>query len=88
MNQTDYQLNSLSNAVVCFIADVQKREVLLVQCIPTAKDNHLQSMETVSEIHLAAVVITGTEEADDSFPNLDTACSTVLTNSLFHCSEV
>ena len=70
------------------IAGVQIRKELAAQSILIATDNLLQSTGTVSEIHQAAAVTTGAVDADDNYPNFDTACSTVLTNSMRNCREV
>ena len=79
---------SSNNADVNFDADVQKREELLVQPIPDATRRKLQSMGFTPIIHSAAAISTGNEEAEENYPNFDSACSTVLTNSMLNCRQV
>ncbi len=86
--KTDTQFNSLSNAVVESIAGVQIRKALAAQSNPIATDNLPQSTGTDSEIHQAAAITTGTVDADDNQPKFDTACSSVLTNSMRNCRKV
>ena len=70
------------------MAGVQLRKELVAKSILIATDYLLQSTGTVSEIHQAAAVTTGTIDADDIYPNFDTACSSMLTNSMRNCREV
>ena len=84
----DNQSISSNNADVNFDADVQKREELLVQPIPDATRRNLQSMGFSPIIHSAAAISTGNEEAEENYPNFDSACSTVLTNSMLNCRQV
>ena len=62
--KSDIQFNFLSYAIVGSIAGVQIRKELAAQSILIATDNLLQSTGTVSEIHQAAAVTTGTVDAD------------------------
>ena len=39
-------------------------------------------------IHSAASISTGNKDAEDIYPNFDSACSTVLTNSMLNCRQV
>ena len=39
-------------------------------------------------IHSAASITTGNEDTEDIYPNCDSACSNVLTNSMLHCRQV
>ena len=84
----DNQSISSNNADVNFDADVQKREELSVQPIPDATRRNLQSMGFTPIIHSAAAISTGNEEAEENYPNFDSACSTVLTNSMLNCRQV
>jgi hypothetical protein len=88
MEQTDEQLFSWNDDDVDFNADVQKREELLVQPIPGAEDNHLQSMGKIPEIRSATTITIGTEEAEDNYLNFDSTCSNVLTSRMLNCREV
>ena len=67
-----------------FEVDVQKREELLVQPIPDATRRNLQSMDLNPIIHSAASITTGNEDAEDIYSNFDSACSTVLTDSMLN----
>ena len=84
----DNQSISSNNADVNFDADVQKREELSVQPIPDATRRNLQSMGFTPIIHSAAAISTGNEEAEENYPNFDSTCSTVLTNSMLNCRQV
>ena len=84
----DNQSISSNNADVNFDADVQKREELSVQPIPDATRRNLQSMGFSQIIHSAAAITTGNEEAEENYPNFDSACSTVLSNSMLNCRQV
>jgi hypothetical protein len=84
----DNQPISSNNADVNFDADVQKRGELLVQPIPDAARRNLQSMGLNPIIHSAASITTGNEDAEDIYPNFDSTCSTVLTNSMLNCRQV
>ena len=84
----DNQSISSNNADVNFDADVQKRAELSVQPIPDATRSNLQSMGFTPTIHSAAAISTGNEEAEENYPNFDSACSTVLTNSMLNCRQV
>ena len=84
----DTQYTYSNDADVNFDADVQKREELSVQPIPDATRRNLQSMGFTPIIHSAAAITTGNEEAEESYPNFDSACSTVLTNSMLNCRQV
>ncbi len=85
--KTDIRFNSLSNAVLETIAGVQKRDELAAQSIPMAKDELIKSMGPL-KIHLAAAVTTGTSDDEYNYPNFDSGCRTVLTNSKSNCREV
>ena len=80
----DNQSISSNIADVNFDADVQKREELLVQPIPDATRRNLQSMGLNPIIHSAALITAGNENAEDIYPNIDSACSTVLTANEQH----
>ena len=73
----DNQSISSNNAEVNFDADVQKREDLSVQAIPDATRRNIQSMGFTPIIHSAEAISTGNEEAEENYPNFDSACSTV-----------
>jgi hypothetical protein len=73
---------------VNFDADVQKRKELLVQPISDAPSRNLQLMGFSPIIHSAAAITTGNEEADENYPNFDSACLTVLTKSVLNCRQV
>ena len=83
----DNQSISSNNADVNFDADVQKRKELSVQPIPDATRRNLQSMGFTPIIHSAAAMSTG-NPAEENYPNFDSACSTVLTNSMLNCRQV
>ena len=84
----DNQSISSNSADVNFDADVQKREELSVQPIPDATRRNLQSMGFSPIIHSAAAITTGNEEAEENYPNFDSARPTVLTNSMLNCRQV
>ena len=85
--KTDTRINSLRNAVSETIAGAQKRDELTAQSIPMAKDELIKSMGPL-EIHQATAVTTGTSDDEDNYPNFDSGCTTVLTNSMRNCREV
>jgi hypothetical protein len=85
--KADIRFNSLSNAVLNTIAGVQTRDEVAAQSIPLAKDELIKSMGSL-EIHQAAAVTTGTSEDEDNYSNLDSGCTTLLTNSIHNCREV
>ena len=62
--KTDIQFNSLSNAVLETIADVQEREERLVQPIPGATINCHRSTE-IAVKHSAAAITMETEQDED-----------------------
>ena len=84
----DNQSISSNNADVNFDADVHKRKKLLVQPTSDASTRNLQSIGFTPIIHSAAAITTGNEEAEENYPNFDSACSTVLTNSMLNCRQV
>ena len=50
-------------------------------------DELIKSMGPL-EIHQAAAVTTETSDDEDNYPNFDSGCTTVLTNSMRNCREV
>ena len=84
----DNQSISSNNADVNFDADVQKRKELLAQPRSDGLSRNRESMGFTPIIHSAAAISTGNEEAEENYPNFDSACSTVLTNSLLNCRQV
>ena len=74
-----------NDADVNFDSDVQKRKELLLRPTSDASTRNLQSMGFTPIIHSAAAITTGNEEAEENYPNFDSACSTVLTNSMLNC---
>ena len=83
--KTDNQFNSLSNAVLEPIADMQKCDELLVQSIPGASINCHRSTE-VAVKYLAAAITMETEQAEDgdNYPMFDSGYPTVLANSMLN----
>jgi hypothetical protein len=85
--KTDIQFNLLSNAVLDTIADVQKREEHSAQSIPVPTDKQTKIMGSFN-IHQAAAVTTEASDDEDNYPNFDSGCTCVLTNSMRNCREV
>ena len=84
----DNQSISSNNADVNFDADVQKRKEPLAQPKSDGLSRNRESMGFSPTIHSAAAISTGNEEAEENYPNFDSACSTVLTNSMLNCRQV
>ena len=84
----DSQYNHSNDADVNFDVDVQKRKQPLTQPTSDASTRNLQSMGFTPIIHSAAAITTGNEEAEENYPNFDSACSTVLTNSMLNSRQV
>ena len=88
MKYYDEQSILLSNANANFIADVQKREELLVQPTPGASINYGRSTEIADQYAAAITMESDQAEDGDNYPLYDSGCSTVLTNSMLNCSKV
>ena len=84
----DTQYTHSNDADVNFDADVQKRKELLAQPTSDVLARNIQSMGFTPIIHSAAEITTGNQEAEENYPNFDSAYSTVLTNSMLNCRQV
>ncbi len=69
----DTQYTYSNDADVNFDADVQKRKDLLIQPKSDAPLRNLQAMGFTTIIHSAAAITTGNEEAEENYPNFDSA---------------
>ena len=83
----DNQSISSNDADVNFDADVQKRKELLAQPKSDGLSRNRESMGFTPIIHSAAAISTGNEEAEENYPNFDSARPTVLTNSMLNCRQ-
>ena len=91
-DQTDIQLNHVIDTVVDFDADVMLRQELIAgTMLSEERFRILKSLGTMDDLHVASAITVAnaaSELEDLNFPNFDSACSTVLTNSMLNCSAV
>ena len=78
--------------VVDFDADVMLRQELIAGAmLSEERFRILKSLGTMDDLHVASAITVAnaaSELEDLNFPNFDSACSTVLTNSMLNCSAV
>ena len=91
-DHTDIQLNHAIDTVVDFDADMMSRQELIAGTILSEERTRtLKLLGTMDDLHVASaitVAIAASELEDLNFPNFDSACSAVLTNSMLNCSPV
>ena len=80
------------DTVVDFDADMMSRQELIAGTILSEEHTRtLKSLGTMDDLHVASaitVAYAAGELEDLNFPNFDSACSVVLTNSMLNCSAV
>ena len=91
-DHTDIQLNHVIDTVVDFDADMMSRQELIAGTILSEEHTRtLKSLGTMDDLHVASaitVAYAASELEDLNFPNFDSACFAVLTNSMLNCSAV
>ena len=93
MDQTDVQLIHVIDTVVDFDADVMTLHHDLITGTIVGEEHFglLKSLRTMDALHVAAAITVANaanEPEDLNFPNFDSGCSAVLTNSMLNCSAV
>ena len=87
-DHTDIQLNHVIDTVVDFDADMMSRQELIAGTIlREERTRTLKSLGTMDDLHVASaitVAYAAGELEDLNFPNFDSACSAVLTNSMLN----
>ena len=73
----DTQYTYSNDADVNSYADVQKRKELLAQPKSDGLSRNRESMGFTPSLHSAAAITTGNEEAEENYPNFDSARPTV-----------
>ena len=71
----DNQYTYSSDSDVNFDADVQKRKELLAQPKSDGLSRNRELMGFIPITHSAAAITTVNEEAEENYPNFDSACS-------------
>ena len=91
-DQTDIQLTHVIDTVVDFNAVVQLRhDSFAGTMLSEERVRLLKSLGTMDDLHVAAAITVANADGvpeELKFPNFDSACSTVLTNSMLNCSAV